>query len=89
MHVTRPPAPVLEPIVSSPYNRSVIWEPAILGVVAAVAGVVFRRVTGLVAERTGHSRAKAEYAVGSAGVSLVLDPSDRSTSANTPSKRPC
>jgi hypothetical protein len=52
-----------------------LWQMAqiaLLVVAAAVSGTALRKLTGFVAERRGHSRAAAEEAVGTMGLSLLV-----------------
>lgn len=52
------------------------FEALLLSGSAAVAGLAFRKAAGIIAQRTGHSRERAERAVGTAGVSLIATPRD-------------
>jgi hypothetical protein len=49
------------------------WDIVLLAVSASVAGIAARESVGRLAERFGHSRVKAERAVATSGLSLILE----------------
>jgi hypothetical protein len=48
-----------------------IFESVAFGLLAAASGTVFRYLSGVVAERSGHTKREGEAAAASAGISLI------------------
>lgn len=64
------------------------FEALLLSGAAAAGGLGFRKLAGLVAQRTGHSRERAERAVGTVGVSLIASPRDDQREHTAPPTAP-